>query len=86
MKKFIFTAVFLGLASLLNAQSRQEDTSSVYLPIIPEDKQERLKNVDLIMNMNFNLRADHTNREYHGSLFRFEQFRLEKTLVFEVFG
>ena len=75
-KLLICSLVFL-LANNIFGQSRQEDTTSRYKSLIPEEKQWILKNVDIIANMNFDFRTDFENNEYLQSVFRFEQFRLE---------
>ncbi len=74
--KLIITAIFLSIAGIVQAQLRQADTSA-YRSLIPVEKQELLKNVDMIMNMQLGLRNDFQNGEYLGSKFKFEQFRLE---------
>ncbi len=74
--KLILTAVCLGIAGILQAQQRQTDTSA-YRSLIPVEKQELLKNVDMIMNMQLGLRNDFQDGVYLGSKFKFEQFRFE---------
>ena len=74
--KLIVAAVFISIAGVIQAQQRQADTSS-YRIIIPEEKQELLKNVDMIMNMQMGLRNDFQDGEYLESKFKVEQFRLE---------
>ena len=74
--KLIITAICLSIAGIVQAQLRQADTSS-YRSLIPEEKQELLKNVDMIMNMQLGFRNDFQDGEYLGSKFKFEQFRLE---------
>ena len=77
MKHFIFLIIAGLLTSVMYGQSRQEDTSKTYVPIIPSEKQNRLKNVDILVNMNYNLRNDFYNGEHTNTSFKFEQFRLE---------
>lgn len=60
-----------------HAQLRQADHSERYRSLIPEDKQNRLKNIDIIANMQFGLRNDFKDGEYLSSQFKMEQFRLE---------
>ena len=59
------------------AQLRQLEQSNTYESLIPEDKQNRLKNVDLIANMQFAERSDFTDGAFMGSHFKMEQFRME---------
>ena len=76
--KIIFIAFFLfGILGTGFAQLKQADTSTTYRSLIPEDKQKRLSNFDLIFNQQFDFRNDFLNDEYVGSKFKFEQFRLE---------
>ncbi len=76
-KKIISTLLFLLIVSVIQAQLRQADTSSVYRSIIPEEKQELLKNIDMIANMQMAFRADFRDAELVEALFKIEQFRLE---------
>jgi hypothetical protein len=74
--KLIITLTCLSIIGVAQAQLRQADTSS-YRSLIPEEKQELLKNVDVITNMQLGFRNDFQDGEYLGSKFKFEQFRLE---------
>ena len=76
-KKSISTLLFLLLVGVVQAQLRQADTSSVYRSIIPEEKQELLKNIDMIANMRMGFRADYRDAELEEAKFRIDQFRLE---------
>ncbi len=70
--------LFIGLAFGLSAQQRQsDDGAGKYRSIIPEDKQELLKNIDMYANTQLAFRNDFTDGEYLGSKFKFEQFRME---------
>ncbi|HHE65391.1 MAG TPA: hypothetical protein ENL09_05145, partial [Bacteroidetes bacterium] len=76
--KIIFITFFLiGILGTGFAQLKQADTSTTYRSLIPEDKQNRLSNFDLIFNQQFDFRNDFVDGEYIGSKFKFEQFRLE---------
>ena len=79
MKSKIIVSFFLFFAFLgfVNAQGRQEDQSDKYRSLIPEDKQNRLKNIDFIANMQFAERTDFTDGDFIGSHFKMEQFRME---------
>ena len=76
-KKIISTFLFLLIIGVVHAQLRQADTSSTYRSLIPEEKQELLKNIDMIANMQMGFRADFKDAELVEALFRIEQFRLE---------
>jgi hypothetical protein len=76
-KKVLSTILFLLVVGFSQAQLKQGDTSSVYRSLIPEEKQEVLKNIDVIANMQMGFRADFRDAELVEALFRIEQFRLE---------
>ena len=76
-RKYISTLMFLLIVSVIQAQLRQADTSSVYRSIIPVEKQELLKNIDMIANMQMGFRADFRDAELVEAKFRIDQFRLE---------
>ncbi|MCK5776151.1 MAG: hypothetical protein KAH25_08245 [Bacteroidales bacterium] len=59
------------------AQGRQDSDLNNFASLIPEDKQKRLKNIDIIANMQFAERSDFTDGDYMGSRFKMEQFRME---------
>jgi len=69
--------LFLFAIGISQAQLRQADTSSVYRSLIPHEKQELLKNIDIIANMQLGMRNDFMDGEHLESKFKFEQFRLE---------
>lgn len=73
---FSFLLFFVFLLSTY-AQQRQSDSTDKFRSLIPEDKQQRLKNIDFIANMQFGFRSDFKDGEYMGSNFRMEQFRME---------
>ena len=65
------------VVGIAQGQLRQADTSSVYRSLIPQEKQELLKNIDIIANMQLGMRNDFQDGEHLESKFKFEQFRLE---------
>jgi len=75
--RLLIALISLGIASIVQAQNRQEDTSSVYRSLIPHGKQELLKNVDIIANMQMGFRSDFLDGNHQISKFQIEQFRLE---------
>ena len=79
MKTRIIISIILFFAFVGSsyAQLRQQDKEHNYRSLIPEDKQNRLKNIDFIANMQFGLRNDFTSGEYMGTKFKMEQFRME---------
>ena len=79
MRSRILISIILILAfvSATFAQDRQGGDTDLYKTLIPEDKQNRLKNIDFIANMQFGLRNDFKSSEYMGSQFKMEQFRME---------
>ncbi len=78
MTKFLSTIILFSVfVGNVYSQTRQASPTDPYMPIIPIERQNLLKNVDIIANMNFNFRSDFLNGEMTQSKFRFEQFRLE---------
>ncbi|MCD6597827.1 MAG: hypothetical protein J7L04_09075 [Bacteroidales bacterium] len=71
------TLLFFAFLGTTFAQGRQEGDTDAYRSLIPIDKQNRLKNIDFIGNMQFAERTDFTDGEYMGSRFKMEQFRME---------
>ena len=77
-KKYLVLYLLLfGFIGSGYAQYKQEDDKPGYRSIIPEEKQKRLSNIDMLANTQFAFRNDFKNGEYIGSKFRMEQFRLE---------
>lgn len=76
MRKFLFVILFIVPFGLF-AQYQQSSNDSLYKPIIPIEKQNLLKNVDLIMNMRFGfdnnfLEGTHTNSQFNNNQVRLE--------------
>ena len=74
--RILILIAFTSAIGTSYAQERQSDTTS-YKLIIPEEKQNLLKNIDMIANMQMGFRSDFINGENMSSQFKFEQFRLE---------
>ncbi len=74
--KLIIAFLILCFSGFLRAQDRQSDTTR-YRTIIPTEKQNLMKNVDIIANTQMGFRNDFQDGEYLESKFKFEQFRLE---------
>ena len=74
---FLLTFLLMGIVGINYAQYRQMETKPEYKSLIPEEKQKRLKNIDMIANMQFAFRNDFKDGDYIGSKFRMEQFRME---------
>jgi len=73
----IISLLFFAFLGSGYAQSRQAGDSDLYRSLIPENKQNRLKNIDFIANMQFAFRNDFKDSEYLSSQFKMEQFRME---------
>ncbi|TMI77610.1 MAG: hypothetical protein E6H10_18670, partial [Bacteroidetes bacterium] len=59
------------------AQTEKQESDTTGSPIIPIHKQNLLKNIDVIMNMQYGFRNEFVDGEYTGSRFRMDQFRFE---------
>jgi hypothetical protein len=80
MKKIVRAGVIasLFLPSLLFAQKeKQESDTTGYSAIIPINKQNLLRDIDVVANMQYNFRNDFQDGKFQGSRFRMEQFRFE---------
>jgi len=87
MKAFyskIWMVAFLFLPTALMAQIKepQAGDTTYYKTLIPEEKQNLLKNMSMIANTQFGLENAFSDQgldkmDYTGSRFRFEQFRME---------
>ncbi len=77
MKKIILASLLAS--SFINsfAQSQIERNAKKYAAIIPTQKQEILRDMDVIANMRFALNNRFLNGNYDGSNFKNEQFRTE---------
>lgn len=70
-------AVLCALPSLLSAQVEKQISDTGYNAIIPVQKQNLLKNIDVIANMQYGFRNEFTDGKYTDSRFRMDQFRFE---------
>ena len=80
MKTRIILSTMLFFAFLITGiaqDGRQDGGTDQYRSLIPEDKQNRLKNIDFIANMQFAERTDFTDGDFMYSKFKMEQFRME---------
>ena len=80
MTKFLRTCIIVAsclLPALVFAQTEKQQSDTGYNAIIPIQKQNLLKNIDVIANMQYGLRNEFTDGEYTGSRFRMDQFRFE---------
>ncbi len=75
--KTILLFSFLSLFLSIQAQQRQSQDTVRFHSIIPEDKQELLKNIDMYANTQLDFRSDFVDGEFIGANFKFEQFRME---------
>ena len=74
---FLIATLFMFPLGIINAQLRQSNVTTTYRSLIPEEKQELLKNIDMIANMQMGFRNDFQDGEHIISKFQIEQFRLE---------
>ncbi len=77
MKKIILASLLASSAFNSFAQLQVERNAKKYAAIIPTQKQEILRDMDVIANMRFALNNRFLNGNYDGSNFKNEQFRTE---------
>jgi len=70
--KILLTGAFLVLFGFSYAQERQSDVKTSYKSIIPDDKQNLLRNIDMYANTQLAFRNDFTDGEFLGSKFKFD--------------
>ena len=75
--KTLFTVALLITTIPVFAQTEKQLSDTGYNAIIPIQKQNLLKNIDVIANMQYGLRNEFTDGKYTGSRFRMDQFRFE---------
>jgi len=76
-KIWILALLFLPAALLAQVKEPQMGDTTYYKTLIPEEKQNLLKNMSMIANMRFALRNEFQDGEYTQTRFQNEQFRLE---------
>lgn len=74
--KIIFLSLLIGMGIASFAQVRQDDTTSTR-SIIPIEKQELLKNIDVLMHFRSGFTSRFQDGTHLSSKFSMEQFRLE---------
>ncbi|UUC47334.1 porin [Flavobacterium cerinum] len=77
MKKYVLIILFLFVQAMMFGQDYQMSNDSISKPIIPKDRLELLKNVDLIFNMRFANDNLFRNGKFEESTFSNNQLRLE---------
>jgi hypothetical protein len=77
MKKIITLSLLLSIGSVLFAQRQEDSTLKTTNPIIPVRKQNLLKNMDVIANMQFGFNNRFIDGKHTESRFQNNQFRLE---------
>lgn len=77
MKKLLYLLPLLGLVKFSNAQQQIERNAKKYEALIPTQRQELLKNMDVIANMRFGFMTNIYNGDSITSKFNNDQFRLE---------
>jgi len=76
-KIWILAFLFLPAAIMAQVKEPQMGDTTYYKTLIPEEKQNLLKNMSMIANMRFALRNEFQDGEYTQTRFSNEQFRLE---------
>src|SRR5215204_5620615 len=76
--KSLFVGVILITTIPVFAQTEKQSSDTTgYSAIIPVSKQGLLRDVDVIMNMQYGFRSEFVDGEYTGSRFRMDQMRFE---------
>jgi len=75
--KHLLIGALLITAVPVFAQTEKQGSDTGYNAIIPIQKQNLLKNIDVIANMQYGFRNEFTDGEYTDSRFRMDQFRFE---------
>lgn len=75
--KFLLIILFIGAFLQLKSQRQLDSTIKSTNPIIPIHKQNLLKNIDVIANMQWSLNNYFQDGKYQQSKFENDQFRLE---------
>jgi hypothetical protein len=81
-KIWVVAILFLPTALMAQIKEPQAGDTTYYKTLIPEEKQNLLKNMSMIANTQFGLENAFSDQgldkmDYTGSRFRFEQFRME---------
>ncbi|HEX3167501.1 MAG TPA: porin [Chitinophagaceae bacterium] len=77
LKPLLIATLLFATVSVFAQTEKQESDTTGYSAIIPINKQNLLKNIDVIMNMQYGFRNEFVDGEYTGSRFRMDQFRFE---------
>jgi hypothetical protein len=84
VRPLLFAALLITTIPVFAQTEKQVSDTTGYNAIIPVSKQSLLRDVDVIMNMQYALRNEFTDGEYTGSHFNMNQWRLEiKGKVFD---
>ena len=84
LKPLVIAALLFATFPVFAQTEKQESDTTGYSAIIPINKQNLLRDIDVIMNMNYGFRNEFVDGEYTGSRFRMDQFRFEiKGKVFD---
>ena len=77
LKPLLIAALLFATFPVFAQTEKQESDTTGYSAIIPINKQNLLKNIDVVMNMQYGFRNEFVDGEYTGSRFRMDQFRFE---------
>lgn len=77
MKKILFTLALFAQVIVYGQYDTQNSQDSLYKPLIPTERQELLKNIDVIFNTRIGFDNQINEGKYNNSEFDVNQFRLE---------
>src|SRR3982751_812240 len=77
LKLLFIVALLITTIPVFAQTEKQESDTTGYNAIIPVSKQSLLRDMDVIMNMQYALRNEFVDGKYTGSNFQMNQWRLE---------
>ena len=77
LKPLLVGVILITTIPVFGQTEKQESDTTGYSAIIPVNKQNLLRDIDVIMNMQYGFRNEFVDGKYTGSRFRMDQFRFE---------
>ena len=77
LKSLLVGVILITTVPVFAQTEKQESDTTGYSAIIPVNKQNLLRDIDVIMNMQYGFRSEFVDGKYTGSRFRMDQMRFE---------